>query len=47
MTLHVIQVGAPRCYLDMLDKQQSQICRNAGLSLAASLEPLAHCQNID
>ena len=30
----------------MLDKLQKQICRTVGPSLAASLEPLAHCQNV-
>ena len=30
----------------MLDKLQKRICRTDGPSLAASLEPLAHCQNV-
>ena len=34
------------CYLELLDKLQKPLCRNAGPSLAASLEPLAHCQNV-
>ena len=34
-----IWAGAPRCYLELLDKQ---ICRTIGPSLAASLESLAH-----
>ena len=38
--------GAPSCYLDLLDKLQKQICRIVGPSLAASLEPLAHRQNV-
>ena len=38
--------GAPSCYLELLDKQQKRICRTVGPSLAASLEPLAHCQNV-
>ena len=38
--------GAPRCYLELLDKLQEQICRTAVPSLAASLEPLAHRQNV-
>ena len=38
--------GAPSCYLELLDKLQKQICRTAGPSLAASLEPLAHCWNV-
>ena len=35
-----VWAGAPRCYLDLLDKLQKWICRTVGLSLAASLEPL-------
>ena len=35
--------GAPSCYFKLLDKLQKQICRAVGSSLAASLEPLAHC----
>ena len=38
--------GAPSCYLELLDKLQKQICRTVGPSLAASLEPLAHCRNV-
>ena len=38
--------GVPSCYLDLLDKLQKQICRIAGPSLAASLEPLAHRRNV-
>ena len=38
--------GAPSCYLELLDKLQKWICRTVGPSLAASLEPLAHCQNV-
>ena len=34
--------GAPRCYMEMLDKLQKSICRTDGPSLAASLKPLAH-----
>ena len=41
-----IWASAPSCYLDLLDKLQKQICRIVGPSLAASLEPLAHCQNV-
>ena len=40
-----IWAGAPSCYLDLLDRLQKQICRTVGPSLAACLEPLAHCQN--
>ena len=41
-----VWAGAPSCYLELLDKLQKQICRTVGSSLAASLEPLAHCQNV-
>ena len=37
-----VSVGAPNCYLDMLDKLKKRICRTAGISLAASLEPFPH-----
>ena len=37
-----VWVGAPSCYLELLEKLQKQICRTVGPSLAASLEPLAH-----
>ena len=33
------------CYLELLDKRQKRISRTVGRSLAASLEPLAHCQS--
>ena len=42
---HVL-AGAPSCYLELLDKQQKQISRTVGSSLAACLEPLAHHQNV-
>ena len=41
-----VWAGAPNCYLKLLDKLQKQICRIAGPSIAASLEPLAHRQNV-
>ena len=41
-----VWAGAPSCYLDLLDKLQKWICRIAGPSLAASLEPLAHHRNV-
>ena len=41
-----VWAGAPSCYLDLLDKLQKRICRIVGLSLAASLEPLAHRRNV-
>ena len=40
-----IWAGAPSCYLKLLDKLQKRIRRTVGHSLAASLEPLAHCRN--
>ena len=41
-----VWADAPSCYLELLDKLQEQICRTVGPSLAASLEPLAHCRNV-
>ena len=41
-----VWAGAPSCYLELLDKLQKRICRTAGLSLAAFLEPLAHRRNV-
>ena len=41
-----VWAGAPCCYLELLDKLQKWICRTVGPSLAASLEPLAHFQNM-
>ena len=41
-----VWAGAPSCYLGLLDKLQKRICRTVGPSLAASLEPLAHRQNV-
>ena len=38
-----VWAGALRCYLELSDKIQKRICRTVGSSLAASLEPLAHC----
>ena len=40
-----IWADAPSCYLEFLDKLRKQICRTDGLSLAVSLEPLAHRRN--
>ena len=42
---HVVSVG-PSFYLELLDKLQKWICKNVGPSLAASLEPLAHRENV-
>ena len=41
-----VWVGAPSCYLELLDKLQKRICRAVGPSLAAFLEPLAHHENV-
>ena len=41
-----VWAGAPSCYLELLDKLEKRICRTVGPSLAASLEPLAHRQNV-
>ena len=41
-----IWAGVPSCYLELLDKLQKRICRTVGPLFAASLEPLAHCQNV-
>ena len=38
--------GAPSCNLKLLEKLQKQVCRTIVSSLAASLEPLAHCRNV-
>ena len=37
-----VWTGAPTCYLELLDKLQKWISRTVGISLVASLEPLAH-----
>ena len=42
-----VWAGASGCYLEnLLDKLQKHICRTVGPSLAASLEALAHRQNV-
>ena len=41
-----IWAGAPSWYLELLDKLQKRIHRTVCPSLPASLEPLAHCQNV-
>ena len=38
--------GAPSCYLELFNKLQKWICRTVSPSLAASLEPLPHHQNV-
>ena len=37
---------APCYYLELLDKLQKWACKSVALSLAVSLEPLAHCPNV-
>ena len=41
-----VWASAPSCYLELLDKLQKRICRTAGPSLAASLEPLTYRRNV-
>ena len=41
-----IWVGAPSCYLELLDKLQKRKYRIVGPSLAASIEPLAYRRNV-
>ena len=41
-----VWAGPSRCCLELLDKLQKPICRTVGPSLAASLELLAHCQDL-
>ena len=41
-----VWAGAPSCHLKLLDKLQKWICRIVGPLLAASLESLAHHQNV-
>ena len=41
-----VWAGAPRCYLDLLDNLQKRICRTVGPALAASVESLAHHENV-
>ena len=41
-----VWADAPSCYLELLDKLQKRIYRASGPSVAASLEPLAHCRNV-
>ena len=38
-----VWAGAPSCYLEMLNKLIKRISRTFGPSLAAFLEPMAHC----
>ena len=41
-----VWTGSPSCYLELIDKLQKRICSTVGSSLAVSLEPLSHWQNV-
>ena len=41
-----VWAGAPKCFLELLDKLQKQISRTVGPSLATSFEPLAYPPNV-
>ena len=41
-----VWAGTSSCYLVLLDKLQKWICKTVGPSLAASLEPVAHCGSV-
>ena len=41
-----VWAGVPNCHLELLDKLQKRIWRTVGPSLATSLEPLAHRQDV-
>ena len=41
-----VWTGAPSWYLDTLDKLQKRVFRTVGSTIAYSLEPLAHHQNV-
>ena len=41
-----VWAAAPSCYLELLEKLQKRIWRAVGPSLAASLKPVAHRQNV-
>ena len=41
-----VWASSPSSYLELLDKLQKRICRTAGLCIAASFEPLAHCRDV-
>ena len=44
--MYGILLSRPSCYLELLDNLQKRILRTVGPSFTASLEPLAHCQNV-
>ena len=41
-----VWTGALSCYLNMLDKLQKLVCKTVNATVAASLEPLCHCQAV-
>ena len=41
-----VWAGASSYYLELLDKLQKRICRTVGPSLATSVEPLSHHQDV-
>ena len=41
-----IWASPPSCNLDMLGKQQKQLCKVVDPTLAVFIEPLAHSQNV-
>ena len=41
-----VWAGAPKFYLELVDRLQKWICRTVGLLLAVSLEPLYHGRNV-
>ena len=41
-----VWAGAPSCYLELLDRLQKRMHKTFSPSLAASLEPLIHRQNV-
>ena len=41
-----IWAGAPKCYLDLLDRLQNRVCKMIGDKLAATLEPLAQRRDV-
>ena len=41
-----VWAGAPKCYLDLLDRLQNRVCKMVGDTLAASLEPLAQRRDV-
>ena len=40
-----VWAGAPNYFLELLDKLEERLCKTAGISLDASLEPFSHQRN--